>query len=696
MFILLKYFSKTIICLSSLELLYSMKQLTTLSLLLIALVSNKFYSQCNGTEPVIFLGNDTTLCNGASLALNAASGYNAYVWSNGSTAQSINVTSSGTYIVSATMTSGGNNLVINGDFENGATNFYTDYIPGTGGAWGLLSNPGQYAISTSPNLVHNNFYPCGDHTTGTGKMFIANGSDVANTIVWQQTITVIPNTNYNFSAWVTSVENTNNPAILQFFVDNVQIGTVFSPSNTGCDWHQFFNLWNSGGNTSAIICIKNQNIDGAGNDFALDDITFTSYCTNTDTIVVTIDNTIIDAGPNTSFCDTSPNTITAHSNNPSTTFLWNTGESTATITPNTSGEYYVTTTTVNGCNLIDSTLVTIYSSPTAINITTTDATCDLNNGQVQIGSLTGGALPFQYNFNNTGLSSSTTYSNLTAASYTLTVQDANGCTYSSTPIVISDIPGPSDINLTSQNTSCTLNDGIITVLSVTGGQQPYSYTINNGTFSGNSSFQHLISGSYSVTVKDVNSCVFSKSISITSPAVPIANFSTPEYVTDGQTASFINQTTGTITSNNWSIPDGTPNSSSSINASATFTNLEPGFYPVTLTVINQDGCMDTVVKFIEFRLDPSIFVPNAFTPDGDSFNNTWKFFLAEYDSTKFSVQVFNRWGEKIWESHDMSSSWDGTYRGNLVQSGIYTWVISTSNLYNDDVQLFKGHLSVLY
>ena len=256
-------------------------------------------------------------------------------------------------------------MVVNGDFENGASGFTSDYIPGTGGSWGLLSNPGQYAISTNPNLVHNNFYYCGDHTSGSGQMYIANGSDLANTIVWSQTIPVVQNTNYNFSAWVSSVENTGNPAILQFFVNNIQIGNVFSPTTTGCDWSQFYNLWNSGSNTSAVITIKNQNIDGGGNDFAMDDITFTSYCTNSDSIVVQFDTTTISAGSDLTFCSTVPEYLVGTSNDPATTFSWSTAETTDSILPASSGVYTLTGTTINGCIVTDAATVTVNLTPVA-------------------------------------------------------------------------------------------------------------------------------------------------------------------------------------------------------------------------------------------------------------------------------------------------------------------------------------------
>ena len=170
-------------------------------ILLFSISISSSFGQCTGNEPTINLGNDTILCFGQTIGLSVPAGYDFYQWSNGSTSTGINVTQPGTHWVLGGNI-GTNQLILNGDFEGGTTaasnNFTTAYVPGTGGVWGLLSNPGQYAISTSPSNVHNNFASCGDHTTGTGNMLIVNGATAANTNVWSQTAPVVPNQNYIF------------------------------------------------------------------------------------------------------------------------------------------------------------------------------------------------------------------------------------------------------------------------------------------------------------------------------------------------------------------------------------------------------------------------------------------------------------------------------------------------------------------
>lgn len=235
------------------------------------------------TDCAIDLGNDTLICGPVNLVLDAGT-FDSYLWQNGSTNQTFTATNTGQF-----WCQGSNfdttNLVVNAGFESGNVNFTTNYTVGTGGPWGLISNAGTYAISTSPNLVHSNFASCSDHGPGNGNMMIVNGSNTANQSVWCQNISVTPNTDYYFSIWAMSLENTNaaNVASLFFKVNNVQIGTNFSPSFTSCNWQQYNQTWNSGANTSVDLCIFNHTIAG-NNDFAIDDIFFGEVCIASDTI----------------------------------------------------------------------------------------------------------------------------------------------------------------------------------------------------------------------------------------------------------------------------------------------------------------------------------------------------------------------------------------------------------------------------
>lgn len=105
---------------------------------------------------VFSLGNDLQFCAPFSHTLQAPTGFSTYSWMpGGATTPSIQVNAFGTY--SCTVTNSSGNLVINGNFSAGNTGFNSNYIvPAFPGPWGLVSNPGEYAINTSPNLAHNN------------------------------------------------------------------------------------------------------------------------------------------------------------------------------------------------------------------------------------------------------------------------------------------------------------------------------------------------------------------------------------------------------------------------------------------------------------------------------------------------------------------------------------------------------------
>ena len=90
------------------------------------------------------------------------------------------------------------------------------------------------------------------------------------------------------------------------------------------------------------------------------------------------------------------------------------------------------------------------------------------------------------------------------------------------------------------------------------------------------------------------------------------------------------------------------------------------------------------------------YIPNSFTPDGDEHNQTFGVtFTSGFNPYDFHLQIWNRWGETIWESYDHLASWDGTYNGFLCQPGIYTYKIKFGNEDNDGKQEVLGHITLL-
>lgn len=175
------------------------------------------------------------------------------------------------------------NLVTNGDFQAGNTGFSSSYT------YAPASNTteAQYTVRTDPYPWNGSFISAGDHTSGTGNMFVGNGSPTAGSLVWgsSATISVLPNTDYFFEAWAMNVcctpnyTGSNSPAILEFAVvgdqSTASLGTIPTILNPGT-WQFLGTTWNSGANTSVSLRIINQNTAVGGNDFALDDIHFST------------------------------------------------------------------------------------------------------------------------------------------------------------------------------------------------------------------------------------------------------------------------------------------------------------------------------------------------------------------------------------------------------------------------------------
>ncbi|HEY1040436.1 MAG TPA: gliding motility-associated C-terminal domain-containing protein [Bacteroidia bacterium] len=333
--------------------------------IVVVIISNRSFAQCSFS-----LGNDTSYCQGQSfnLTLNAPAGMTNYLWSTGASTSSITVTTAGTYSCGVTQLS--NDLITNGNFSSGNSGFSSSYIVGTGGTWGPLSNEGQYLVTTNASLAHNNFPSFTDHTGG-GNMMVVNGSGTPGTSVWCQSITVIPNTNYNFSTWVATcvAGSATELSDLQFSINGNLLGSAFSPPMASGQWAQFSALWNSGSNTTASICIVNQNTTVSGNDFALDDIFFQQICTANDAITITEN-----PSPTVSFAappaQLTCNVQTAQLNptaSPNVSYNWSGPNTTVAdtllnYTASDPGVYIITVTNSNNCTASASTTVAATST----------------------------------------------------------------------------------------------------------------------------------------------------------------------------------------------------------------------------------------------------------------------------------------------------------------------------------------------
>ena len=340
-------------------------------------------------------------------------------------------------------------------------------------------------------------------------------------------------------------------------------------------------------------------------------------------------------------------------------------------------------------------VITNTASPTGITQTINDASCGLQNGSVVLGSVTGGTAPYQYNFNGQGFSSTTTFSGLNGGSYSLIVQDALGCTYAAPAIVLATSVGPTTINFNSVNASCDQDNGSIQIVSITGGTAPYQYSVNGSALTTSTNYPNLVPGAYELSVLDASGCTIQTQVQISGGSSPIADFAiNPSAISIFEPyTNLINLSSSDVVLNSWVIPNGQPNSSNSEDLQVSFLDAESGTYPITLIVTNADGCTDTVVKTIEVFAEITVFAPNSFTPDNDEFNNDWRIYVSNADLATFKLQIYNRWGELVFESFDSEVGWDGTYNGVYVQDGTYSWTFTIKDLRNDNYYKYLGHIN---
>jgi gliding motility-associated-like protein len=104
---------------------------------------------------------------------------------------------------------------------------------------------------------------------------------------------------------------------------------------------------------------------------------------------------------------------------------------------------------------------------------------------------------------------------------------------------------------------------------------------------------------------------------------------------------------------------------------------EAGNYPVVLLVKNMWGCSDTTIKSMRIEEDFNVFIPNAFTPNGDELNDV---FIPVVRGVKFyTLSVFDRWGNLIFEKSELNKGWDGTYKDVASKQDVYVWKMTVSS-----------------
>jgi gliding motility-associated-like protein len=227
-------------------------------------------------------------------------------------------------------------------------------------------------------------------------------------------------------------------------------------------------------------------------------------------------------------------------------------------------------------------------------------------------------------------------------------------------------------------------------------------TMLNGCSSVTNTYEQPGCYDVTLTVTAANGCVSDLTIldAVCVQPLPEAEFMPSANVINmyDTEVSFNNNSTG-ANQYVWSFGDGSP-ASNDVDPVHDYANSGYGSYEVMLVAISEDGCVDTAYSYIELVEELIYYVPNTFTPDGDTYNQTFQpVFTSGFDIYDYSLYIYDRWGEIIFESHDATIGWDGSYGSNnevqLVQDGTYNWVIEFKVTLNDERKRINGHVNVI-
>lgn len=236
------------------------------------------------------------------------------------------------------------------------------------------------------------------------------------------------------------------------------------------------------------------------------------------------------------------------------------------------------------------------------------------------------------------------------------------------------------LTLDSFPASCGLSDGSI-YANVQGGTSPYTYNWSPGG-PGLDSITNLPTGSYLVTVTDSNGCIVSDSTFVEEiPGFNVDFTLSPSSGVSPLEVFFTNSSNNCVTYY-WDFGNG---DTSSVFSPSSQTYVDDSTYTVMLIGCNAGGCCDTVYKTVVVFAESSCSFANVFTPNGDGLND---FFDVDCELiTDYNLVIFNRWGNKLYESNDLDQPWDGTNSGSEVPAGTYFFIIKATGL--DGVEWMK-------
>lgn len=593
------------------------------------------------------LGNDTTYCDNVSQTLDAGGPFASYLWSDGSTNQTLTVNQPGQYWVQVG--------------ENGCFAYDTINI-------GVITTP----IINLPN-----------DTTACTLPLTLDAGVIAPNYLWNtgaisQSISV----NAAGMYWVVASDgNCFDSVSIQVNVGSLSVD--LGPDITECDSTSAVldaggpytsYLWSDGSNSQTLTA--NQ----AGQYWVeVDD----NGCTGSDTInLIVVPSPTVDLGNDTTLCN-GPYVLDAGIS--PTSYLWSDGSTNQTLTVTSSGTYWVVGS--NGvCN--DTSTVQVTINNLSVNLGPDMTICNSTTGYLLDPGLSN--VTYLWNDGSTGATLLATASQ----TYFVTVSDGICSAADSVNVQFNTIQASFTQNDVSGCLPLPMDFFDQSTSSSTITDWNWDFGDNNNSTIQNPTNTYNSTGAFNVTlqVTDSEGCTDDTTITVNVAGALAANAGftyNPQTVSSGSQV-FFNNLSENSSSWFWDFGDG----SNSTQQNPTHIYQVGGTYQVMLIAMNNEGCDDTLYIFIEVIDEVIFYAPNTFTPNGDERNNEWVYFISNFYD--FEIEIYNRWGERIWETTNPNEYWDGTYKGVLVQDGTYTWKVKVTPLDSDDKLQFVGHVNVLW
>ncbi len=558
----------------------------------------------------------------------------------------------------------------------------------------IITEPGSL-LATITNTVD---VSCNGYTDGAISVDVTGGTQ-PYVYLWNNGSTTEDLSSLPVGFYQLSVTDAQNCQVLSAntaIIEPAPIATILNGANPGCPGatNGSINLLVNGGTPPYTFNWNNgaqtQNLSNVGSGMYTVVVTDDNGCSASDTITLANNSalTAIDSVENLDCYGAANGSITLTVSGGSGTYVYTWSPPVGTtnaLTDLSGGVYDLTITDSQGCFETFSYEVEEPAELT-LSISGTEVTCFGDEDALATSTLNGGVPNYVYNWSDG--QTSVVASGLAPGPISLTITDGNNCTVSASTT----ITGPTElvgVIDSLQNVNCyDGNDGSISI-GITGGRPSYIYSVQNNVFQSSPNFYGLEAGDYTALVLDTNSCRTIIPFTITEPQAWEVYFDDPYVFTSRGAAVQLepenNSQLGIVTYS-WSPAIGL----SCIDCeNPEASPLETTTY--TLTATDSNGCISTEQIVVVIKNQYEIFFPNAFSPNGDGRNDIWA--PIDYGSAReIDIVVFNRWGEKVFESNDVSFGWDGTYKGELQAPETFLYFVKGVFL---DGREFDEHGSLL-